>query len=48
VDGTGIAGGDQVVALCVFVDRVDVEVVPRIGRIVACACLARIQRENRL
>jgi hypothetical protein len=48
MDSTSIASGDQVVALCVFVDRVDVEVVPRIGRIVACACLARIEREDGL
>ena len=31
VDGGGVARGDEVVASVVFVDRVDVEVVPREG-----------------
>lgn len=37
VDGGGVAGGDEVVAGVVFVDRVDVEVVPREGGVKARA-----------
>lgn len=35
VYGAGVARGDEVVALAVFVDGVDVEVVPGIGGVVA-------------
>lgn len=48
VDCTGVASGDKVVALSVLVNRVDVEVVPSVGRIVAGASLAGIDRKNSL
>ena len=37
VDGAGVAGGDEVVACGVFVNRVDVEVVPWLGGVEASA-----------
>lgn len=48
VDGAGIPSRDQVVASSIFVDRVDVEVVPCIRRVISSSCLTRVQRENGL
>lgn len=48
VDCTGVAGRDQIVAVGVFVDGVDMEVVPCIGRIVSRARLTGVERENSL
>lgn len=42
VHRTGIARGDEVVAIAVFVDGVDVEVVPGVGGVVARAGLAGV------
>lgn len=35
VDGVGVAGGDEVGAGGVFVDGVDVEIIPGVGTVVA-------------
>jgi len=48
VHGAGVARRDEVVAGRVLVDAVDVEVVPRVGGIVAGAGLARVEREDGL
>ena len=37
IDGAGVAGGDEVVARGVFVNGIDVEVVPRLGGVKASA-----------
>ena len=42
VHGAGIARRDEVVAIAVFVNGVDVEVVPGVGGVVARACLAGV------
>lgn len=42
VHGAGVARGDEVVAVAIFVDGVDVEVVPGIGGVVARAGLAGV------
>jgi hypothetical protein len=46
VHGAGVARRDEVVAVAVLVDAVDVEVVPRVGRVVAGAGLARVEGED--
>jgi hypothetical protein len=46
VHGAGVARRDEVVAVAVLVDAVDVEVVPRVGRVVARAGLARVEGED--
>lgn len=46
VGGVGVAGGDEVVALVVLVDAVDVEVVPGVGGVVAAAGLTGVEREE--
>lgn len=44
VEGVDVASGDQIrIGGGVFVDRVDVKVVPGIGAVVAGACLARFE-----
>ena len=48
VDGAGVAGGDEVVAVGILVDAVDVEVVPRVGGVVSGACLAGVDGEDGL
>jgi hypothetical protein len=48
VNGASIAGRDQVVTVSVFVYRVDVEVVPGVGRVVARASLARVDGKDGL
>ena len=48
VHGAGVAGGDQVVALRILVDTVDVEVVPGVGAVVARSSLAGIDGEDGL
>jgi hypothetical protein len=48
VHGAGVARRDEVVARAVLVDAVDVEVVPGVGRVVARAGLARVEREDGL
>jgi hypothetical protein len=45
---TSITSRDQVVALGILVNRVDMEVVPCVRRIVSGTCLARIQRKDSL
>jgi hypothetical protein len=40
----GVACGDQVVPFSVLVNAVDVEVVPSVGRVVAAASLAGVER----
>lgn len=47
VHGTGVACRDEIVAVSVLVDTVDVEVIPRIGRVVSGACLTRVDWEDR-
>lgn len=42
VDCAGIASRDEIVTLGIFVDGVDVEVIPRIRRVVTGAGLARV------
>lgn len=34
VNAAGVTGGDQIVSLGVFVDAVDVEVIPRVGTVI--------------
>lgn len=46
VHGAGVAGRDEVVALGIFVDAVDVEVVPRIRRVVARAGLTWVDGQD--
>lgn len=46
VDGAGITSRNEVVALGIFVNAVDVEIVPRVGRIVARSSLARVDGKN--
>lgn len=48
VDCTGITGRDQIVTIGILVNRVDMEVVPCIRRIVSRPRLTRIERENSL
>lgn len=44
VDRASVAGGDEVVPVGVFVDAVDVEVVPSVGAVVSRARLAGVYR----
>lgn len=46
MDGARVARGDQVVAGGVFVDAVDVKVIPGVGRVVARAGLAWVQWQD--
>jgi hypothetical protein len=48
VYGAGVAGGNKVVTLGVLVDRVDVEVVPGVRRVVAGAGLTGINGKDGL
>lgn len=48
VDCTGITGRDQVVTIGILVNRVDMEVVPCIRRIVPCSRLAGVEGEDSL
>jgi hypothetical protein len=46
VHGAGVARRDDVVARAVLVDAVDVEVVPRVGGVVARAGLAWVEGQD--
>lgn len=46
VDRAGVARGNEVVTLGVFVDGVDVEVIPGVGGVVAGSCLAGVNWED--
>lgn len=46
VHRAGVAGGNEVVTFGVFVDGVDVEVIPGVGGVVAGSCLAGVNWED--
>ena len=48
VDGACVSRRDEIVSLAIFVDRVDVEVVPCVGRVVAGSSLSRVDGEDSL
>jgi hypothetical protein len=48
VHGIGVTSRDQIVAFIVLVNRVDVEVVPRIRAVVTSTCLSWVQWKKAL
>lgn len=46
MNGAGITSGNEVVALGILVNAVDVEIVPRVGGVVSGAGLARVDGQD--